>query len=55
LLCSKKLAKRGDIGYAYIIMIVLGILGIIFILVIFRSGIGELGTKILALGNQTQP
>ena len=47
--------RRGDLGYAYIIMIVLGILGIIFVLLIFKGSIGELGTKILALGNQTQP
>jgi hypothetical protein len=36
-------------------MIVLGILGIIFVLLIFKGGVGELGEKILALGNQTQP
>lgn len=47
--------KRGDIGYAYIIMIILGIVGIIFVLFIFKGGIGQLGEKILSLGNQTQP
>jgi len=50
-----KLSKKGDIGYAYIIMIILGVLGIIFVILIFRGGLGELGNKIIALGQQTQP
>ena len=48
-------SKKGDIGYAYIIMIVIGIIGIIFVLLIFRGGVSSLADKILALGNQTQP
>jgi hypothetical protein len=47
--------KRGDIGYSYIIMIVLGIIGIILILFIFRGGFSSLGDKILSMLNQTQP
>ena len=47
--------KKGDIGYAYIIMIVLGILGIILILWIFKGGFGQLEFKTVGLLNQTQP
>jgi hypothetical protein len=47
--------KKGDIAYSYIIMIVLGILGIIFILWIYRGSIGPLGEKVLAIGNQAAP
>jgi hypothetical protein len=51
----KLFGKKGDIGYAYIIMIVLGILGIVLILFIFRGGFGQLGEKLLGLLNQTAP
>ncbi|HKZ49805.1 MAG TPA: hypothetical protein VJ110_02270 [Candidatus Nanoarchaeia archaeon] len=50
-----KLPKKGDIGYAYIIMIVLGIIGIILILFILRGGFGQLSVKLLGLLNQTAP
>lgn len=50
-----RFGKRGDIGYSYIIMIVLGIIGIIFILWIFRGGFTPLGGKLLGLLNQTTP
>jgi len=48
-------SRKGDIAYAYIIMIVLGILGIILVLFIFRGGFNPLGEKVLLLGNQTAP
>ncbi len=47
--------KKGDIAYSYIIMIVLGIIGIIFILWIARGSISSLFDKTLTIGNQTTP
>ncbi|MCX6774777.1 MAG: hypothetical protein NTY99_01660 [DPANN group archaeon] len=47
--------KKGDIEYSYIIMIVLGIIGIIFILWIFRGSISQLSDKALIIGNQSAP
>ncbi len=46
--------KKGDIGYSYIIMIVLGILGIILVLFIFRGGFGQIGDKLVGMLNQTR-
>lgn len=50
-----KNGKKGDIGYSYIIMIVLGIIGIILILYIFRGSFGQLGDKLTALLSQAKP
>lgn len=47
--------KKGDIGYSYIIMIVLGIIGAILVLWIYKGGFGQLGEKALGFLNQTQP
>lgn len=46
--------KKGDLSYSYIVMIVLGIIGIILILFIFSGGFGQLSDKVLGLLNQTQ-
>lgn len=48
-------SKRGDIGYSYIIMIIIGIIGLILILYIWKGGFGTAGGKLLGLLNQTQP
>jgi hypothetical protein len=53
LLSELNKCKKGDIGYSYLIMIVLGVLGIILILAVWKGGFGQLGEKILLLGNQT--
>ncbi len=45
--------KKGDIWYGYIIMIILGIIGILFVLWIFRGSFSPLSSKLLALLNQT--
>ena len=46
--------KKGDIGYSYIIMIVLGILGIVLVLFIFKGGFGQIGDKLVGMLNQTK-
>ncbi|MEM4713988.1 MAG: hypothetical protein QXQ79_00370 [Candidatus Nanoarchaeia archaeon] len=47
-------SKKADIGYSYIIMIVLGIIGIILILFILKGGLGESFGKLFSLFNQTK-
>jgi len=50
-----KFPKKGDIGYSYILMIVLGILGLILVLYIWKGGFGPVSNKLLNALNQTQP
>jgi len=50
-----KFPKKGDIGYSYILMIAIGIIGLILILYIWRGGFGPVSGKLLGLVNQSQP
>ena len=47
--------RKGELEYSYIIMIVLGVIGIILILYIFRESFGQLGDKLTALLSQAKP
>jgi|GEM_PF-2454464 hypothetical protein len=50
---SLRSRKGIELGYAYIIMIVLGIIGILLIYFIVKGGFSAGSSKLLALFNQT--
>ncbi|MGC8941009.1 MAG: hypothetical protein ACP5JY_03170 [Candidatus Nanoarchaeia archaeon] len=51
---GKRLSKKGiEIGYAYIIMIVLGVIGFLIIYAILKGGFGAGSSKLLSIFNQT--